>query len=556
MRPTAPATLPKTQPNGPSGLVPSRSPGGEAQTGSPGAPTAYVDEVQIDSHPLDVPAPLPEPPTSAVQENTTNYRPRQQVFPIPNQHLSLTGNEIISIAPEQPPFPLALLFSTYGCGTFIMSHVNPPIDLTATRDDATLKKIAEMRTRLTLVNKDMSKAIAGKNNYAAEKASIQWLFSLNRLTSSILLDEKPLQVNFQKMCDLASQRAAAANLLQFVTADVDVRLPNQPHAQRRRTEVLAQRLSWCANAELFKALLSKLFDHAKDSQGAVDHRTFIDLHYLALAALGVYLRPSRYGGVSATEKLIEHIVMVECEVLDGLPAHLSTAFEAEVDFLRRKALPNPFKSLDHDFPAIAQFMREACLFLDDPGNSKNERRETMISHLEKEDASWLPSDVQLLEALAGLDAAAGVAPLSGDQRIRIQRILTRYMETLCAMHTADNKQMRAVRDNLFRLPGAIVFAAFSELASDDKLKIANVRPDSYEGPFDLFRYLQELKSRLPVIRHVLRDDSIDIRQRHGLADGFLTELARLDPGALEEPIALTLMGLRDELAHIAALQAN
>jgi hypothetical protein len=229
----------------------------------------------------------------------------------------------------------------------------------------------------------------------------------------------------------------------------------------------------------------------------------------------------------------------------------TAAFFVEVNSGRRTLM---LRFLDRTYPELAafrQFVREACLFLNDPSEAPDKLRETMIDHLEQDDTSWTPSNVQLIEALADLvDPAEGVTPLSNTQTIRVQRILTRYMEALNAMHA--DIHMSSVRAHLYRIPNAMLMSAFNDLAIYDRFKIAGIILDPYR-PGGRQDYLAELDTWLPVIRNVLSDRSIPIEQRQRLVEGLLTELAQVD---MSTPAAVELTRLRDDVARIAEYQGN
>jgi hypothetical protein len=232
-------------------------------TGSPGVSTACgVDEL-IDGHRLDVPLPATtEPPSeahadSAPQESATNipHLPGQIIIPIRDQPPTLTRNQIIAVNHgPSPDHPLVRLLRS-DLGALILAYVKPQsLNLIATHENETLQAILHLHNRLKYVNKDLNALISGPP-YNAETEAIRWLQKLNRVTATFYADQKPHWTpdGREKLRASATARASAANLSQLIRTefDIDVRLPNQPHANRRRTELLAQRLALCADAPRF-----------------------------------------------------------------------------------------------------------------------------------------------------------------------------------------------------------------------------------------------------------------------------------------------------------------
>lgn len=554
------SSIPKINPTATSGLTSTHREEdksvGIGQTGRPRASTAYMeDAVLIDGHPLDVPPPsTTEPPPetradSAPQENATNipHHRGQIIIPIEDQTPTLTGNQIVAVnhGPSER-HPLVRLLSS-DSGPLIIDYAKPQLDLTATRKDETLQAILHLYNHLKYVSKDLNGLIRTRFPCNAETQAILWLHRLNRVTSNFLADQD-LNSTVSEWCATATHRASIAKLSLLIKAesDIDVRLPNQPNAQRRRAEVLAQHLISCGDIPVVRALLSALFDAALSVE-VVAHRMFIDREHLALSALGAFVR--RFSLQHNCARMVFEEISASADSF--LSDEQLAAFTAETHGDHRTHV---LRLLDRNYPklpAFRQFVREACLFLNDPSEASDKLRETMIDHLEQDDTSWTPSNVQLIEALADLvDPAEGVTPLSNTQRIRVQRILTRYMEALNAMHA--DIHMSSVRAHLFRIPNAMLMSAFDELAIYDKLKIAGIILDPYR-PGNTQDYLAELDTWLPAIRNVLSDRSIPIEQRQRLVDGLLTELAQVD---MSTPAAVELTGLRDDLARIAEYQGN
>jgi hypothetical protein len=524
---------------------------GIGQTGRPRVSTAYIeDDVPIDGHPLDIPPPpTTEPPPetradSAPQENATNipHHPGQILIPIEDQTPTLTGNQIVAVNPGRSErHPLVRLLSS-DVGPLIVDYAKPQLDLTATRKDETLQAIRHLYNHLRYVNKDLNGLIKTRFPCNAETQAILWLHKLNRVTSNFLADQNPNSTwgkSYGRAC-------AALSLLIKAESDIDVRLPNQPHAQRRRAEVLAQRLVSCGDIELVRVLLAELFDAALSVEVAA-HQMFIDRQHLALSALGAFVR--RFSLQHDAVAIVQHII---AHTDDMLSDEQRAALFVEMASSNQRT--QMLRGLDRnypEFPAFRQFVREACLFLNDPSEASDELRETMIDHLEQDDTSWTPSNVQLIEALADLvNPAEGVTALSNAQTIRVQRILTRYMEALNAMHA--DIHMSSVRAHLYRIPNAMLMSAFNDLAIYDRLKIAGIILDPYR-PTGREDYLAELDTWLPVIRNVLGDRSIPIEYRRRLMDGLFTELAQLD---MSTTAAVELTRLRDDLARIAEYQGN
>jgi hypothetical protein len=306
-------------------------------------------------------------------------------------------------------------------------------------------------------------------------------------------------------------------------------------------------------------MLIELFSHGKSGVGVVDHRMFIDPQHLALSAVSAFARifgANRFDAEDLYKYIIEHVA-------PHLSLEHSKAFIAEVTILCRGNSRKPFELLDKYFPepsAFTDFVRSVCHFLDNSSTAPNDLREAMIAHLEEDDTSWSSSTFELATVLGNLGRPPernDDIPLSTDQRIRVERIMTRYMEALNTMHT--DIQMHAARKNLLNLSGPMRLSAFAELATHDKLKIAGILFDP-SGPYSQLGYaylLVEIQSWMPAIRNVLGDRSIPIEQRKHLVNGLLTELARFVPDdERERPVVDELIGWRDDLARSAEYQGN